>query len=210
MAFLTPRHPQARRGARHLDTRWAPLMVQRRQGCDSSITKISAKLAAHGGSAFPGVPPPREAGGARSSIGCLRQQNRSRALSMSITISKEKCEALCTYFESTFDSVAFSRLWQTVEAGELETANRIAMEYSQGLYFIVKDLHWGVGLADEVELSSDPQLLRRVFTRVREDASRIRANQEPEQTEARQAEERIRLLEDACQDVLSALDGRES
>ncbi len=206
MAFLTPRHPEARRGARHLDTRRAPLMLQQRQGCDGSFTKASAKLVAHGGPAFPGVPPPREAGGARSSTGCLRQQIRSGALSMSITITAERRQFLYTYLELTLYPGWVKELWREVDAGRFDAADRIASECSDALCLIANDLRWGKAHGGDIELTSSPDVLRRIFTRLLDIAMGERPDDAIEPDEWQDWSHR---LEDICLDVLAGLDREE-
>jgi len=124
---------------------------------------------------------------------------------MSITIPAAQAQALWRLFQDTLDPSCLATLWRAVDRSDFETADRIAREYADTLDLLLEDLRWGVGLGEEVELRSPPDLLHRVFTRVGEEAAEIREATEPEQEEARREEEWNRLLEEASRDVLAVL-----
>lgn len=87
-----------------------------------------------------------------------------------------------------------------------EAARRLGMEYSDELRLVSQDLGWGRGPGRSIDLTTPPDVLRRVFSRMREIAASQRASEEPEWIEARDLEERNRLVTEACQHVLAGLD----
>jgi hypothetical protein len=57
-----------------------------------------------------------------------------------------------------------------------------------------------------IELTTPPDVLRRALTRLRDAAVSLDTSQREERVEVRQAEERNRLVVEACQQVLTDLD----
>jgi hypothetical protein len=91
-------------------------------------------------------------------------------------------------------------------AGNYDAAQRLGREYSDDLCLVVDDLGWGEGTGKSIELSSPPEVLRRALSRLRDAAVDHHASQEGERAELREAEERDRLVVEACMQVLADLD----
>jgi hypothetical protein len=98
-------------------------------------------------------------------------------------------------------------VWLSVCSGNFEAARRLGMEYSDELRLVSEDLGWGRGPGRSIDLTTPPDVLRRVFSRMRDIAASQRASEEPEWIEARDLEERNRLVTEACQQVLAGLEG---
>jgi hypothetical protein len=67
------------------------------------------------------------------------------------------------------------------------------------------DLGLGDGNGEPVELTTPPEVLRRVLPRLRDLAENLTASQEPEWIEAGYVKERNRLVSEACVAVLPKL-----
>ena len=97
-------------------------------------------------------------------------------------------------------------IWLSVCSENFEAARRLGMEYSDELRLVSQDLGWGPGPGRSIDLTTPPDVLRRVFSRMRDIAASQRASEEPEWVEARDLEERNRLVTEVCQHVLAGLD----
>jgi hypothetical protein len=98
-------------------------------------------------------------------------------------------------------------VWLAVAAEDFDTATRLGREYSDDLQLVLDDLGWGNGPGRAIELTTAPDVLRRVISRLQDSAAGQRASEEPEWTRSRDMEERNRLVSEACQIVLAGLDG---
>jgi hypothetical protein len=98
-------------------------------------------------------------------------------------------------------------LQEAIEAEDYETADRLALEVSDDLRFIAEDLEWGRGPGGSIVLSTPADVLRRVSSRLREDAAALHRSEEADWAEARENEERNRLVAAACQAMLAGLGG---
>src|SRR6185503_4979586 len=97
-------------------------------------------------------------------------------------------------------------IWLTASREEYETADRLAREFSDQLRLVIDDLGWGDGGEVEVvELTTEPDVLRRVFGRLRDTAADERAHRQAGWVENHEDEERNRLVGEACQAVLAML-----
>jgi hypothetical protein len=94
-----------------------------------------------------------------------------------------------------------------IRAENHDDAERIGRDYSDDLRLLVDDLGIGDGDGKPVELTTSPDVLRRVLPRLRERADRHSASLEPEWIEAGYIKERNRLVSEACAAVLADLDG---
>ncbi len=103
-----------------------------------------------------------------------------------------------------------SDVWLAVEAEDYETAGRLAQEYSDDLRLVLNDLGWDDGIGRTIELTTPPDVLRRVLNRMQDSAAGQRASEEREWSRSREMEERSRLVIEACQTVLAGLDERPS
>jgi hypothetical protein len=97
-------------------------------------------------------------------------------------------------------------VWLAVSAKDYEAATRLGREYSDDLRLLLDDLGWGDGPGRSIALSAPPDVLRRVFSRLRETAASQRLSEEPAWAEVREFEDRNRLVTEACETVLGELD----
>jgi hypothetical protein len=94
-----------------------------------------------------------------------------------------------------------------IQAERYDDAERIGRDYSDDLRLLLDDLGIGDGEGKPVALVTPPDVLRRVLPRLRERAEKHSASLEPEWDEARNIKERNRLVSEACEAVLTDLDG---
>lgn len=98
-------------------------------------------------------------------------------------------------------------VWLAASTENYETAERLGREYSDDLRLILDDLGWGDGPeAEEIELATPPDVLRRVFERLRDSTETERAERASAWAASRELEERNRLVSEACRQVIEALD----
>jgi hypothetical protein len=101
-------------------------------------------------------------------------------------------------------------IWIAAFKADFETADRLGREYSDELRLVLDDLGWGDGPgAETIELTSAPEVLRRVFGRMCESAAGERARRQAGWIETRQLAERNRLVGEACEAVLTGLDAED-
>jgi hypothetical protein len=124
---------------------------------------------------------------------------------MTLTITAEQRGALCGQILDRLGGIDDIRI--AVRLENYEAADRLGREYSDILRLVLGDLGWGEETGGPVDLTVPPDVLRRVFTRLRDLASNHAATVEEELQEARQMEERNRLVMEVCHEVLAALDG---
>lgn len=124
---------------------------------------------------------------------------------MAVTITAAQRDAL---YERILDRLSgIEDVWRAACAENYEVADRLGREYSDELRLVVDDLGWGEESGEAtVELTTEPDLLRRVFSRLRESAADERAAQATSWAESRMFEERNRLVDETCASVLQALD----
>lgn len=97
-------------------------------------------------------------------------------------------------------------VWLATSTENYETADRLGREYSDELRLVLDDLGWGDGPDQQaIELTTPPNVLHRVFARLREGAISERAKKAAGWTESRELEERNRLVGEACEAVLGGL-----
>lgn len=118
-------------------------------------------------------------------------------------ISAEQRDAL---YDRILDRLSgIGDVWLAASTERYDTADRLSREYSDELRLVLDDLGWGDGPEGGVELKTDPTILRRVFTRLRESSASERAAQATSWAESRVLEERNRLVGETCDRVLAAL-----
>jgi hypothetical protein len=93
-----------------------------------------------------------------------------------------------------------------LQSKDYETAYRVGREYRDDLTFLLDDLGIGDGDGAPVELTAPPEVLRRVLPRLRRQAKDYTASLAPELVEIREITERNRLVTEACEIVLVAID----
>jgi hypothetical protein len=96
-------------------------------------------------------------------------------------------------------------VWMAAEAEDFPRASRVAREFSDDLRLILDDLGWGAGGGKPLELTSPPDVLRRVCTRLRAKAEAQRKTEEEERAESRQREEQTQRVLETCRRVLGEL-----
>jgi hypothetical protein len=127
---------------------------------------------------------------------------------MVLTITKAQRDAL---YDQILDRLSgIGDIEVAIEAGNYTAAKRLSREYSDDLRLLVDDLGFGERDDEPVELTTSPEVLCRVLPRMRELATGYTASQESERAEARELEERNRLVAEACQRVLSDLGATET
>ncbi len=124
---------------------------------------------------------------------------------MALTITKEQRDAL---YDQILDRLSgIGDIEAAIEAERYEDAERIGREYSDDLRLLLDDLGIGDGDDEPVELTTPPEVLRRVLPRLRRLADNYSAGLESELVEVQEIRERNRLVSEACETVLSGLDG---
>jgi hypothetical protein len=97
-------------------------------------------------------------------------------------------------------------VWLAIEEEAWETADQLAVEFSDDLRLIHEDLGWGRGSGEDIELRTPPDVLRRVFTQMRGKAESRQATLTQERAERRGQEEVVGRLTETCQRVLRELE----
>jgi hypothetical protein len=121
---------------------------------------------------------------------------------MALTITKAQRDAL---YDQILDRLSgIGDIEVAIQAKNFGTAERLTGEYSDDLRLLA-DLGFGDGNGESVDLNAPPDVLCRVLSRLRELAERYTASQESEQAEARELEERNRLVADTCEALLRDL-----
>jgi hypothetical protein len=124
---------------------------------------------------------------------------------MTITITAPQRDAL---YDQILDRLSgIGDIEMKLKAERYEEAERIGREYSDDLRLLLDDLGIGDGSGQAVELSTPPELLRRILPRLRKLAAGQIAGLEEERTEVRELDERNRLVSEACEAALASLDG---
>lgn len=127
---------------------------------------------------------------------------------MTVTISHAQRDAV---YDQILDRLSgIEDIWLAASTERYEAADRLGREYSDELRLVLDDLGWGEGPEVEtVELTTAPDVLRRLFARLGETATAERAHRQADWTENREHEERNRLVGEACQVVLASLNAEE-
>jgi hypothetical protein len=121
-----------------------------------------------------------------------------------VTITAEQRDAL---YDRILDRLSgIGDVWLAANSQDFATAERLGREYSDELRLVHDDLGWGDGPdSGAVELESSPDVLRRVFARLRDTTATERKAQATGWAESRNLEERNRLVSEACASVLREL-----
>jgi hypothetical protein len=123
---------------------------------------------------------------------------------MAVTITVEQRDALYDRILSRLSGI--DDIWLAASRADYDTADRLGREYSDELRLVLDDLGWGDGPdVSELELRTDPDVLRRVFGRLRKSTASERDAQATSWAESRALEDRNRLVGEACAVVLEAL-----
>ena len=123
---------------------------------------------------------------------------------MGVTITVEQRDAL---YDRILDRLSgIGDVWLAANSQDFTAAERLGREYSDELRLVLDDLGWGDSPeTGPIELESSPDVLRRVFARLRDTAATEREAQATSWAESRNLEERNRLIGEACVTVLREL-----
>jgi hypothetical protein len=124
---------------------------------------------------------------------------------VSLTITPEQRDAL---YDQILDRLSgIGDVWIAVCSNNYDAAERLGREYSDELRLVMDDLGgFGDGSGQPFELTTPPDVLRRVFSRLRDQAISHAASTERERSEANEMETRSHLVVEACRHVLTDLD----
>jgi hypothetical protein len=126
---------------------------------------------------------------------------------MALTITKAQRDAL---YDQILDRLSgIGDIEMEIRTEKYEAAKRLASDYSDDLR-LLDDLGFGDGEGGQVELSTPPEVLRRALPRLQQLAQNYSAGLESELVEVQEIRERNRLISEACETVLSGLDGSAS
>ena len=127
---------------------------------------------------------------------------------MSITITAAQRDAL--YDDVLTHLSGVGDLWLTIEREDYETADRLGREFADDLTLILDDLGWGAESSENIELTTQPEVLRRVFAQLRARAERHAQTEQEAINELREEHSRAQFVVETCDKVLAALDGDRS
>jgi hypothetical protein len=123
---------------------------------------------------------------------------------MSLTITAAQRDALYDQILDRLSGIGDIEL--AIQAENYDDAERIGRDYSDDLRLLLDDLGIGDGDGEPVELTTSPDVLRRVLPRLRQLALNYSAALKPEMVEVQEVSERNRLVSEACEAVLADLD----
>jgi len=119
---------------------------------------------------------------------------------MSVRITAAERDAL---YEQIFVRLSgIDEVWMAAEAGDYAQADRVAREFFDDLRLLLDDLGWGEGGGEALELTTPPDVLRRVCTRIRGGSEALRDIEAEERTERQAREERTQRTLETCRRVL--------
>lgn len=124
---------------------------------------------------------------------------------MTVTISAEERNVL--YGELYAGLTGIDGVWLAASSGDYEEATQLARKFCEDLRLILDDLGWDEGGGESLELTTPPDVLRRILTRLRAAAENRRTMEEQERAALRSREEETQRLMDACERVLAATGG---
>jgi hypothetical protein len=124
---------------------------------------------------------------------------------MNLTITAAQWDALYDQILDRLSGIGDIEL--AIQSQKYDDAERIGRDYSDDLRLLLDDLGIGEGDGEPVELTTDPDVLRRVLPRLRQLALDYTAGLEPARVEVHEVSERNRLVSEACEIVLAGLDG---
>jgi hypothetical protein len=124
---------------------------------------------------------------------------------MSLTITAAQRDAL---YDQILDRLSgIGDIEVAIQAENYDDAERIGREYSDDLRLLLDDLGIGDGDGEPVELTTAPEVLRRVLPRLRQLALNYTTALDREMAETFDLKDRNRLVSEACESVLAGLDG---
>ncbi|HET7445327.1 MAG TPA: hypothetical protein VFJ57_11760 [Solirubrobacterales bacterium] len=124
---------------------------------------------------------------------------------MAITITAEQRDAL--YGEILVRLSGIDVVYRAAKNGELETARERSREFTDILLLVLNDLDWGNSASGgSIELTTEPDVLRRGLNRLLGSAADQLTLEEREQVEHRTEMSETQRVVDTCVEVLKALD----
>jgi hypothetical protein len=123
---------------------------------------------------------------------------------MTLIVTAVQRDAL--YEQIAIRLTGIDAVFKTFNENDFEAFERLGREFSDNLRLMLDDLGIGAGTGEAVELTSPPDVLRRIMERLRDAAESRRVGEEKEQFEAEKNRAQNILILETCQSVLSALD----
>lgn len=142
-----------------------------------------------------------------------RSKTSSSHQAIRIGVTLTSTERATIYKWLAIRSNRWEDLWRFASAGDVEQANRLCSEIHDELQLVVETLGWGPN-REGIDLSGQPDLIRRVFERVRAEVisahrhlqAEERRGRNPEAKDQRELE--YTTLRAICDKVLTALEHR--
>jgi hypothetical protein len=123
-----------------------------------------------------------------------------------ITISAEERDLL--YHRIMIHLSGIDAVWLAARHEDFAAADRLGRQFSDELQLVLDDLGWGETRGDEpVQLSSPPDVVRRVIEHLRDLASAEDVDDRKSREATRLEEEEVREVQEVCVRLLGALDG---
>lgn len=127
-------------------------------------------------------------------------------MSKPITISAEERDLL--YHRILIHLSGIDRVWLAARHHDFEEADRLSRQVRDELQLILDDLGWGETRGEgPVELTSPPDVVRRLAVFLRDLASAEDVDEREERQEIKVAEAENREVRELCDRLLAALDG---
>jgi hypothetical protein len=123
---------------------------------------------------------------------------------MSVRISAAERDALLEQIHARLTGI--DDVWTAANAGDWELAERVAQGFSEELRLVVGDLGWGESGVETLELTTAPEVLRRVLARMQKQGDDRRRVEEEERADLRLREEGTAHLLAVCRRVLGELE----
>ena len=121
------------------------------------------------------------------------------------TISITAAQRNALYEEIYVGLSGIGDVWLAACAADYDKAAELGRNYSDDLRLLLDDLGWGNGPEADVELTTPPEVLRRVLGRLRNGARTNRARVGAELAKARTDHDHSQLVVDTCDSLLERL-----
>jgi hypothetical protein len=123
---------------------------------------------------------------------------------MTVKITAAQRDAL--YEEIVIRLSGIDAVHRAAEQQDFARAQSLALEFSDALQIVMDDLGWGEAThVKDVELTTRPDVLRRVLDRLREAAAEQLEAAQKRAAEARELEDHYELVVSTCRGVLREL-----